>query len=113
MTDGTIAESLRKNEAARRYEYWRDDRLASIVEYDDAHDVVVLPHAETARSMRGHGYAAKVVEFALDDIRQMGRKVDPVCHFVAEHIAHHVDRYADIVSDDPHAQYCRVERSLE
>lgn len=111
-----MSETLTKNEAAGRYELWLDGKLASILEYREAdageQSVTLLTHAETARDQRGNGLAARVTDFALDDLRAAGRKADPICGFVAEHMANHPDRFADLLVEQPHAAFCEIERVL-
>jgi predicted GNAT family acetyltransferase len=38
---------------------------------------------------RGNGYAERVVQFALDDVRAAGKRVVPQCWFVHHFIENH------------------------
>lgn len=69
-----------------RYELFVGSELASVAEYRPAGDALVLDHTETLPSFRGQGLAARVVGFALDDLREQGKSVVPACWFVADFI---------------------------
>ena len=89
--------SLRHDTDARRYEYLIDGHAVAIAEYRRDGDAVVMHHTYTEPDHRGHGYAAKVVGFALDDLRARGLRVVPQCWFVAEFVEAH-PQYRDLVT---------------
>ena len=72
------------NEQSHRYELWIEGQLASMAEYRPQGDVLVFDHTETRPQFRGGGLAERVVRFALDDVRERGKRVVPQCWFVAE-----------------------------
>jgi predicted GNAT family acetyltransferase len=80
---------LRKNEAAGRYELLVDGVVVSVADYSVDGDRVIFPHTQTAGRFRGQGLAARLVRFALEDVRSEGRSVVPACWFVADFIAEH------------------------
>ena len=51
----------------------------------------------TVEDLRGQGYAERLVEFALDDVRLTGRTVVPRCEFVRNYIASH-PQYGDLLA---------------
>jgi predicted GNAT family acetyltransferase len=74
------------NARRQRYELFVGGELASVAEYSPADDALVFDHTETLPSFRGRGLAARVVGFALDDVRGQGKSVVPACWFVADFI---------------------------
>src|SRR5262249_35369719 len=66
-------------------------------EYRIEGDVVGIPHTEIERSRRGQGRGAKLVRYALDDVRATNRRVNPQCWFVAEFMTEHPE-YANLAS---------------
>jgi uncharacterized protein len=57
----------------------------------------VFPHTEIERSRRGEGLGARLVQYALDDVRANNRRVEAQCWYVADFIAEHPE-YADLAS---------------
>lgn len=87
---------LIRNPHTRRYVAKVDGRVIGFADYAIIDDVVVLPHTEVERESGGHGVGGQIVRFALDDIRERGLAVDPVCPFVKRYIELHPE-YADLV----------------
>jgi predicted GNAT family acetyltransferase len=85
------------NSQRRRYELFVGGELASFVDYSPAGDAVVFDHTETASRFRGLGLAARVVSFALDDVREQDKSVVPACWFVADFIEANPE-YRDMVA---------------
>jgi predicted GNAT family acetyltransferase len=54
-------------------------------------DVRVLPHVGVRPAYEGRGLAAQLVRRALDDARDEGVLVDPVCPYVAAYLRRHPD----------------------
>ncbi len=79
---------ISKNSTAGRYELRVDGVLVSLADYYERGDVVVIPHTETLPAYGGRGLAGRLVRYALEDIEAEGKRVDPVCPFVAAFIAH-------------------------
>lgn len=82
----------------RLYALHLDGELASYAEYADDGSVVTFPHTVTVPHRRGQGLAARVVRFALDDVRAQGKQVVAACWFVAQFIDDH-PQYADLLAD--------------
>lgn len=94
-----MAAQARNNTEAGRWELVVDGEVVSYADYRDDGRRVVFPHTVTQPRHRGNGYAAQVVEAALEDLLAAGdRTVVPSCWFVAEFIEAH-DRYQVLVSD--------------
>jgi predicted GNAT family acetyltransferase len=92
-----MAHEMRNNPEQCRYELAIDDELVGIAEYRVVGQIVVFPHTEIERSRRGQGLGARLVQFALDDVRSTNRRVAPQCWYVADFIAAHPE-YADLAS---------------
>jgi predicted GNAT family acetyltransferase len=95
--DTAMATDIRNNRERSRYELTIDDEVVGVAEYRVVGDVVVIPHTEIERSRRGRGLGAQLVQYALDDVRATGRRVEPQCWFVAEFITKHPE-YVDLAS---------------
>jgi len=85
------------NTQRSRYEALLDGNVVAFADYQIRGSIVVLPHTVTTPVHRNHGLAARVVRFALDDIRGAGRQVIPSCWYVARFIDEHPE-YADLVA---------------
>jgi predicted GNAT family acetyltransferase len=85
------------NPSELRYEIWVDDRLAGEIRYTLDGEVVTMVHTEVDPADEGTGLGQTLVAGALDDVRGQGRRVRPICPFVAKYIARHPD-YADLVA---------------
>jgi len=82
--------------AASRYELFVDGERCGFAEYQLDGDVITFFHTVTDPAKRGRGYAAIVVEHALDDARSAGYRVVPRCWYVAQFIDQHPE-YSDLV----------------
>jgi uncharacterized protein len=58
---------------------------------------VTMVHTEIDPAREGAGLGQALVAGALDDVRGQGRRVRPICPFVAKYIARHPE-YADLVA---------------
>lgn len=56
-------------------------------------------HTEVDDSYSGRGLGTRLVKFALDDVRQNGGKVVPLCPLFAAYIKRHPD-YDDLVDNE-------------
>ena len=88
---------VQNNQDRSRYEIFLDGELVGIADYVVRGDSVVFPHTYTEPAHRGQGFAARLVQVALDDARRAGRTVVPQCWFVAEFIDGHPE-YRDLVA---------------
>ena len=80
-----------------RYEIERDGEVVGFADYRLAGDVVVMPHVEVRRDLRGGTIGSELVRAALDDVRSRGRRVRPLCPFVVSFIRRHPE-YRDLVA---------------
>jgi predicted GNAT family acetyltransferase/glutaredoxin len=96
--DGETAEPVVvHNEAASRYELRLGDRLIGLAQYRRRNGRMALTHTEVDESCSGRGYGSALVAAALDDARNQGLEVVPLCPFVADYIRRHGE-YQDLVA---------------
>lgn len=88
---------VRHDAVRSRYELLLDGAVVGVADYRDRGDALVFDHTEIDPARRGHGFGARLVQAALDDVRANGRTIVPTCWFVAEFVDHHPD-YADLVA---------------
>jgi predicted GNAT family acetyltransferase len=84
-----MANEVRHNPDASRYELFVDGELTGIADYRLDGDRIVFPHTEIKASRRGNGLGAVLVQGALDDVMPSGRAVVPRCWYVAQFIDEH------------------------
>jgi predicted GNAT family acetyltransferase len=92
-------ESLRvvDNPSELRYELWSAETLAGSIRYTRDGDVVTMVHTEVDPAFEGEGLGNTLVAGALDDARARGKRIRPLCPFVAAYIRRHPD-YADLLA---------------
>ena len=91
-----LTATVRDNEAAHRYELLVDEELVGELIYRARDGVVTLIHTEIAPQFEGHGLGDRLVAHALDDVRGRGRRIVPLCPFVAAYLRRHPE-YEDLV----------------
>lgn len=88
-----MAKVLAHEPDASRYTLAIDGRLVAVADYRINGGAISFNHTYTQPAMRGNGYAAEVVEFAIDDVeRNSDRTVIPMCWYVADWFEAHPDR---------------------
>lgn len=90
---------VRRNDDQHRYEVWRKGEVVGIAVFHDRGRRRVFVHTEVDDSHEGEGLGSDLVRGALDDTREQGRPVVPLCPFVAGWIDRH-DDYRDLVDED-------------
>jgi uncharacterized protein len=83
-----------------RYELWDGSTLAGFIAYRVEPGARVLVHTDVEPAFEGHGVGTRLVADALDDLRERGLKLVPLCPFVAAYIRRHPEQ-ADLVVRDP------------
>ncbi|GAB3661149.1 GNAT family N-acetyltransferase [Glycomyces tarimensis] len=79
----------------RRYEIAIDGHRAGLTAYRDRDDQRVFYHTEIDDAFAGQGLAAKLVERALSDARDSGKRLVAVCPYVATFLKRHPE-FADL-----------------
>lgn len=91
--DVAVTHSSEKN----RYEaVTSDGAVAGFIDYRPG-AVVELPHTEVDPAFEGQGIGGQLVRGTLDQLRALGKKVDPSCPFVAAWIEKHPE-YSDLLA---------------
>ncbi len=84
-----LAATVRDNDTAHRYELLLDGEVVGELVYRKRGDVVTLIHTEVAAQLEGRGLGEQLVAGALDDIRDAGLRIVPVCPFVGAYLRRH------------------------
>lgn len=86
---------VKRVDAEHRYEIRVGGVRAGLTAYLDHGDQRVFYHTEVDDAFAGQGLAAHLVERALTDTRASGRRIVPVCPYVAGFLKKHGE-FADI-----------------
>ncbi|MGW6208446.1 GNAT family N-acetyltransferase [Streptomyces sp. NPDC055089] len=95
MTQPAAAPTVRRVNAKHRYEILVDGSTAGLTAYRDRDDQRVFYHTEIDDAFAGQGLAAVLVQQALTDVRACGKRIVPVCPYVAKFLKKH-EEFADI-----------------
>lgn len=88
-----MAHDLSHDADATRYTLRVDGHLVSSLDYEVSGGHILFTHTFTDPSARGHGYAAELVAFAVDDVESSTQlRVVPRCWYVGEWFDRHPDR---------------------
>ena len=93
---GPSAATVADNPAEHRYELRVGGVVAGFAAYRDAGGMRTFTHTEVDPSHEGEGLGSRLAAGALDDARERGLRVEPVCRFIAAYIQRH-PAYADLV----------------
>ena len=94
-TLGMTQHEVQNNQEAGRYEV-RTAAGMAFAEYRPVGHSVMFTHTEVPEAMEGQGIGSELVKAALEDVRAQGKRVIPMCPFVAAYIGQHRD-YLDLV----------------
>ncbi len=83
MSQPTNAATVQQVEAEQLYEIQVDGRRAGIVAYRDHGDQRVFYHTEVDGAYSGQGLASQLVREALTESQGQGKRIVPVCPYVA------------------------------
>lgn len=93
MADVTVTH----NPESSRYEAHLEDTLAGFIDYRQTDNVLDLTHTEVFPEFGGQGIGGKLVQGALDQIREAGQTIVPSCPFIATFVKRNPD-YADLLA---------------
>jgi predicted GNAT family acetyltransferase len=84
------------NAEAHRYEAYLGSELAGFLDYHAQPGLLTILHTEVDRSYEGRGVGSRLAAHVLDDIRQRGMEVLPICPFVIAYIKQNPE-YTDLL----------------
>jgi predicted GNAT family acetyltransferase len=88
-----MAAQLTHEADASRYTLTIDGQIAALADYRINGNSISFNHTFTQPHLRGKGYAADVVEFAMNDVEANStRRVVPMCWYVADWFDAHPER---------------------
>ncbi|MDI3409381.1 GNAT family N-acetyltransferase [Streptomyces cavernicola] len=105
MTETEAGPVVRRVDAEQHYEIVVDGVRAGLTAYRDHGDQRVFYHTEIDDAFAGQGLAGRLVQEALTDVRAAGKRIVPVCPYVAKFLTKH-DEFGDIA--DPVTREIRV-----
>ena len=80
-----------------RYELVLGDQVVGFADYVLDGHVITVPHVEVESALRGGTLGSVLVRQMLDDVRNRGLSIRPLCPFVRVYIRGHQE-YADLVA---------------
>lgn len=87
---------LRKNDEKSRYEILQGGQVVGFAEFRPVGDAVMLPHTEIEQGHEGEGLGSQLAKFALDNVKTEGKRVIPMCPFIAGYIRRNPE-YTELV----------------
>jgi predicted GNAT family acetyltransferase len=91
------SDRITNNEAEHRYEMAVEGRTA-FAQYSLDGSTITFTHTIVPEELEGQGIGSRLVSGALDDARERGLGVVPMCSFVRGYIERHPE-YGDLVAD--------------
>ena len=107
MSSGDVV--MRDDAENHRYVIEADGKLLGLAVYHLRGGRHFFVHTEVADEAGGRGLGTRLVRFALDDVREQGGVVVPICPFFAAYIKRHPE-YDDLVD---HEILRRIETAQE
>ena len=95
MSQPSAAPTVERKDAKNRYEILVDGERAGLTAYRDRGEQRVFYHTEVDEAFAGQGLASRLVQEALTDVRASGKRIVPVCPYVAKFLNKH-EEFADI-----------------
>jgi predicted GNAT family acetyltransferase len=91
---------VRNNQAEGQYELEIDGQLA-IAAYERRDGALVFTHTQVPEALEGQGVGSRLISAALQDARDQGLKVIPLCEFVSAYIDRHPEDQDLLALDAP------------
>ena len=89
LDEPTSGFEVLNNIEASQFELHLRGEMVGLASYFECDSVVVVPHVETFLQHRGQGFADRLMAGLLLQIRDSGRRIDPVCAFAAQYLREH------------------------
>ena len=90
---------IKNNEEKRRFEAQVGEQFAVMYRYYSENNLVIT-HTIVPDELSGQGLASHMAQTVLDQARDQGRSVVPICPFLADYITRHPE-YQDLVAKGP------------
>ncbi|UBV44881.1 N-acetyltransferase (plasmid) [Deinococcus taeanensis] len=95
---------VQRNDQASRYELRDGNTVLGFAEFRPVGDAIMLPHTEIDKAHEGEGLGSQLARAALDDVRDQGKKVLPMCPFIAAYIRRHPE-YVELIHPQQRAVF--------
>ncbi|MFI8893433.1 GNAT family N-acetyltransferase [Streptomyces paradoxus] len=95
MSQSSAVPTVQRSDTEHLYAILVDGRRAGLTAYRDRGEQRVFFHTEIDDDFAGQGLAGQLVGSALADVRASGKRIVPVCPYVASYLKRH-DGFADI-----------------
>lgn len=79
----------------QKFEITRDGEVLGHAAYQKTDQMIIFTHTEIDPSLEGQGLGGKLVRGALDQVRDSGLQVLPICPFVQAWMSRHPE-YQDL-----------------
>lgn len=89
MNEPSTAPTVERVDAEHRYEILVDGERAGLAAYRDRGEQRVFYHTEVDAAFARQGLASQLVQRALEDVRESGKRIVPVCPYVARFLKRH------------------------
>ena len=98
MTDTSADREPRllRNVSDRRYEIWLGDSRAGVATFRESDTRVTFLHTVVDTAFEGRGIGSLLAAFALQDTVDRGKRIVPLCPFIAAYVDDH-DEFVDHV----------------
>ncbi|CAN5615082.1 GNAT family N-acetyltransferase [soil metagenome] len=103
MSDDKDDLQIRDNAQHWRFEAHLDGQLAGFSQYRLGPGRITFTHTKVDPDFEGQGIGSRLVRHALDEVRDRGLRVVPLCPFVSSYLRRH-SQYADLVDEPPAAE---------
>ncbi|WP_392673083.1 GNAT family N-acetyltransferase [Streptomyces sp. LN785] len=95
MNQPPAALTVERRDDRHRYEILVDGERAGLTAFRDRGEQRVFYHTKIFDAFAGRGLAGQLVQQALTDVRAQGKRIVPVCPYVAKYLQKH-DEFSDI-----------------
>lgn len=99
-----MAPTVHDEPSEHRYVIDVDGERAGFIDYQLDDSRIALLHAETSAAHSGQGMAGQLTQTVLDDARQRGLEVLPLCPYISAWIRKHPE-YADLVPEAQRSEF--------
>ncbi|ROQ39834.1 hypothetical protein EDF46_1469 [Frondihabitans sp. PhB188] len=78
---------VRRDDAQSQYTILKDGRTVGFAAFQESDSEIAFTHTEVDPAEQGNGYAAVLVQHALDDVKATSdKRVVPACSYVAKYV---------------------------